>query len=63
MSVLSEPRPIAELNEDEFGQMTTEWVLVTTLVVIPLGMTIPGIVHMFYLYFYRIAGVISLPFP
>ncbi len=63
MNARFDVRRAVDLGRDESGQMTVEWVLVTTLVIIPIGMTIPGIIYMLDLYFYRVAGVISLPFP
>lgn len=58
-----DPPRLSGFHRDETGQMTVEWILLTTLVIIPIGMTIPGIIYMLDLYFYRVAGVISLPFP
>ena len=59
----SEPRPTEELDRDESGQLAVEWILLTALVILPFGMMLPGILSMLQAYFYRIAGVISLPFP
>ena len=61
--VLEEPRGLAELPGDASGQLTTEWVLVTTFVVMPMVLLIPVLLGMIRLYFYRIAEVVHLPFP
>ena len=37
--------------------------LLTTMVVIPLILLVPGLISMIHLYFYRIAEVVCLPFP
>lgn len=62
-TLFPEPRQLDELGADETGQMTVEWIMVTGFVILPLGMTVPGIMYMYYLYFYRVAGVIAFPFP
>jgi len=61
--VLNEPRGLVELPDDSCGQLTTEWVLVTTFVVMPMILMIPFLLGMIRLYFHRIAEVIHLPFP
>ncbi|MFG0320650.1 MAG: TadE/TadG family type IV pilus assembly protein [Planctomycetota bacterium JB042] len=63
MKLLSVPRDLKDLDRDESGQLTVEWVLLTGAVILPFVLTIPGIISMFRTYFYRIAGVISCPFP
>lgn len=61
--VLDEPRGLVELSDDSTGQLTTEWVLVTTFVVMPMILLIPVLIGMIRLYFHRIAEVVHLPFP
>jgi hypothetical protein len=63
MQALSAPRPLDELDGDASGQMVTEWVLVTIVVVIPIILLIPTMLWTVSVYFYRIAEVVSLPFP
>ena len=63
MKPLSSSRHISELNRDTAGQLATEWMLVTAFVVIPVILLIPLMLEMLSSYFYRIAGVVSLPFP
>lgn len=58
-----EARGLGELPADSSGQLTTEWVLVTTLVVMPIVLLIPVLLGMTRLYFLRIAEVVHLPFP
>jgi hypothetical protein len=41
----------------------TEWTLLTAAVIIPFMLLVPGIIRMLDIYFYRIAGVLTLPFP
>ena len=57
------PRKMTDLVRDDSGQLLTEWVLVTTFVVLPLGATAPWMLQMIDAYFYRITGAITLPFP
>ncbi len=56
-------RSCQEIHADRSGQMAVEWVLVTTVVLIPLGMLVPLILQMIQTYFYRVAGVMCFPFP
>lgn len=63
MRTLGAPRSTEELHADESGQLAVEWLLLTALVVLPFGALLPGILDMLRAYFYRVAGVISLPFP
>lgn len=63
MKLFSVPRDLRELDLDESGQLTVEWILLTAAVILPFVLTIPGIISMLRTYFYRIAGVISCPFP
>lgn len=63
MRALSEPRPLDELNDDDAGQMAVEWILVTIVVTIPIILLIPTMLWTVSVYFYRIAEVVSLPFP
>jgi len=58
-----ERRSLEELLRDSSGQLMTEWTLVTAAVVISFGLLAPAMIHMLDIYFYRIAGVIALPFP
>ncbi|MHC4083570.1 MAG: hypothetical protein ACYSU2_19845, partial [Planctomycetota bacterium] len=63
MRPLSSPRPLSNLESDDAGQAATEWAMVLGVVVIPLILLIPWIFAMIHVYFYRVAEVISLPFP
>ena len=63
MKPLSTPRPLSDLDGDAAGQAVTEWVLITGYVVIPLILLIPMFLNWIDTYFYRVAEVISLPFP
>lgn len=63
MKFLSDPRAVAEVNGDDAGQMMVEWVLLTAGVILAFALMLPGILKMLELYFYRIAGTVSLPFP
>ncbi len=63
LGVLEEPRALSELSDDTTGQLTTEWVLVTTFLVMPMVMLIPALLGMIRLYFYRTAELVGLPFP
>jgi hypothetical protein len=63
MRPLSSPRPLKDLERDDAGQAVTEWAMVLGVVVIPLILLIPWIFAMIHVYFYRVAEVISLPFP
>ncbi len=63
MRPLSNPRALSDLESDDAGQAVTEWAMVLGVVVIPLILLIPWIMGMIYVYFYRVAEVISLPFP
>jgi hypothetical protein len=63
MKTLSRPRSLHALASDTQGQLMTEWVLVTAVVVMPLIMLVPTMLWMIDLYFYRIAKVVALPFP
>jgi hypothetical protein len=63
MRTLTTPRPRSTLENDDAGQAATEWAMVLGVVVIPLILLIPWIMGMIYVYFYRVAEVISLPFP
>jgi hypothetical protein len=60
---LSSPRPLRDLDGNTAGQLLTEWVLVTAVIVIPIILLIPMMLEMMRIYFYRVAEVISLPFP
>jgi len=61
--VLDRPRALTDLADDVNGQLITEWVLVTTFVVMPMIMIIPALLGMIRLYFLRTAEVVHLPFP
>ena len=63
MRALTSPRSLSSLDHDDAGQAATEWTMVLGVVVIPLILLIPWIMGMIYVYFYRVAEVISLPFP
>jgi hypothetical protein len=43
--------------------MVVEWVLVTIVAVLPFALMVPVALQMLRVYFYRIAGVLCLPFP
>ena len=60
---LSRPRPLGDLNGDAAGQLATEWVLVTSVIVVPIILLIPWMLSLVDIYFYRVAEVISSPFP
>ncbi|MFT5289092.1 MAG: hypothetical protein ACI82F_001151 [Planctomycetota bacterium] len=60
---LDRRRELTDLQEDSNGQLITEWVLLTALIVMPMIILIPSLLGMIRLYFYRTAEVISLPFP
>lgn len=59
----SRSRDISALPGDCSGQLMTEWTLLTAAVIIPFMLLVPGIIRMLDIYFYRIAGVLALPFP
>ncbi|MHC4126947.1 MAG: hypothetical protein ACYTE6_09330 [Planctomycetota bacterium] len=63
MRPLTSPRPLNDLEGDDAGQAVTEWAMLLGVVVIPLILLIPWIMGMIYVYFYRVAESISLPFP
>ncbi|MDX2116008.1 MAG: hypothetical protein SFZ24_10390 [Planctomycetota bacterium] len=52
-----------ELPGDESGQMIMEYLLLAGLIILPLAMTMPYLLEQMYLYFYRIAFYLALPFP
>ncbi len=56
-------RRLREIWRDTSGQLLVEWVLLTAVIIIPLGALAPALLRMLGIYFYRIAGVMSLPFP
>ena len=60
---LSTVRDWREILDDESGQLVTEWMLVTVLVVIPFGLLGSSMLGMLRYYYYRITGVVTLPFP
>jgi hypothetical protein len=60
---LTDPRPLDELGSETTGQLATEWMLVTIVVVLPLMLLVPTMIEMISVYFYRVAEVICLPFP
>ncbi len=47
----------------ERGQLVVEYLLVSIGVVLPFGLLMNTLFTMTYLYFHRITGVVSLPFP
>lgn len=57
------PRHLSELEDDASGQLATEWILVTGLLVMPMIILIPSFLAMIRTYFYRVAEVVHLPFP
>lgn len=63
MAPLSDPRPLGELDDDATGQLATEWVLVTSVIVIPIILLIPWMLAIITAYWSRIAEVICFPFP
>ena len=60
---LSEPRDLDELAGDESGQLLVEWVLLVGTVILPLSFLATGSLYMMKAYFYRITGILCLPFP
>lgn len=54
---------LRRLLRDERGQAATEYLLVCIGVVVPFALLMPLLYQMIYLYFHRITGVVSLPFP
>jgi hypothetical protein len=54
---------LSELRRDAAGQLATEWLLVTAVVVLPVIALIPVMLAMLSSYFNRISEVVSLPFP
>lgn len=60
---MAERRDPVEILTDDSGTLTTEWLLVAAGFTIPLLAAVPALLHVVYMYFYRIIGVISLPFP
>ena len=56
-------RTLKEIHGDDYGQLITEWTLVTATVVIPIGLLGTPAILMIKTYFYRVAGTICLPFP
>ena len=63
MRPLVERRELSELRDDTSGELVIEWVLVTTVVVVPMILLVPVMIGMLRAYFYRIADVVSSPFP
>ena len=63
MEPMSDPRPLVDLEDDASGQLATEWILVTSVVVVPIILLIPYMLSIVKTYWYRIAEVISFPFP
>lgn len=63
MQALTDPRSLDELGADAAGQMAVEWVLVTLVVTIPIILLLPQMLWTVSVYFYRVAEVVSLPFP
>ncbi len=63
MRPLTKPRALSRLASDTHGQAATEWLLVTAVAVLPLVAMIPVMIEMIDVYFYRVAEVISNPFP
>ena len=59
----NEPRPLGELPSDSSGQLITEWVLLTAIVIVPLILLVPLSLSMIHVYFYRVAEIVSGPFP
>ena len=57
------PRPLRELPADTTGQLVTEWVLLTATVIVPLILLVPWSLAMIHVYFYRVAEIVSGPFP
>jgi hypothetical protein len=60
---MAERRDPSEILTDDAGTLTTEWLLVAAGFTIPLLAAVPLLLHVVFMYFYRIIGVISLPFP
>ena len=56
-------RSPAELGDDDSGQLVVEWALLAATVIMPFGLLAPTMIDMITTYYYRIAGLISLPFP
>ena len=56
-------KTLLRLMCDESGAMTVEWLLLTGTVVLPFGVMTSSLLVMLDIYFYRYAGIISLPFP
>ncbi len=56
-------RSLAELGDDTTGQLVVEWALLVATVIMPFGLLAPTMIDMITTYYYRIAGLISLPFP
>ena len=56
-------RSPAELGDDASGQLVVEWALLAATVIMPFGLLAPTMIDMITTYYYRIAGLVSLPFP
>lgn len=56
-------RPPSAMRRDTTGQLATEWILVTAVVVLPIILFIPTMLEMLNSYFNRVAGFVALPFP
>jgi hypothetical protein len=51
------------MRRDTTGQLATEWILVTAVVVLPIILFIPTMLEILNSYFNRVAGFVALPFP
>ena len=60
---LTDPREVGELHDDESGQLLVEWILLVGTIILPLSFLATGALYMMKDYFYRITGVLCLPFP
>lgn len=55
-------RSLHDLPADETGQLTLEYMLAALVFVVPLLAMYPMMTDLLYANFYRIVGVLSLPF-
>ena len=56
-------RDPVEVVAEERGILTVEWVLVTAAFILPVAAALPTMLYILKVYYYRVAGIISLPFP
>lgn len=58
----SSPNPTLRHRRQRFGGSSIEYILIITVVVIPLAMLVPTLMRMIAIYSHRITWNITLPF-